>query len=468
MDKYNPVITQGVGDVSRHLNQMRADTLLENLRVQDTNLENALNELQKVRDFYASPEHILGSPATKHGEIAEHMQVGFGNADRLVVGDSPIYTIKINGADRFAPEDYLLNGMPVQSKFVQSNYSVDAITEHLKKYPDFLSKGGSYDIPKDYYEQIQEWLNMSPSELNNLPSSENGNIARTVVKKIRQFEQENNVNFNDVVHPSQVNYKDAQINAADKTVDAKEGQIHEADQIEREKYELQAKASLKEGLKAAGISATIDGVLSFGFSLAGKLHQGKKLNDFTKTDWEDILKSTGIGVVRGGATGGGIYALTNVAGMSAPLAASLVTATIGIVTEAINLGKGKISSDDFMYNIINLSTEAAISGVGAFIGQMAIPIPVVGAMIGSFISTTVLHLIKDNVFGGGYYNLLNKAEYELMISSSYKTLVDAIEISELRFEKSIRDFTAYMNAHQDLLAQSYNNQNRLQNLLESI
>ncbi len=466
MDNKVNVTMQGIGDVSRHLNQLRADELLNNLRVQDVNLENALNELKQVREFYAHPEHILGSQGTKHGEIAEHVQVGFENADNLIVGQQATHTFE--GVDRTASVDYLKNGMPVQSKFVQKNLSMDAINAHLKDYPDFLARGGSYDIPQDYYEQIQQWLKLSPEELNKLSKSENGDVACRVVAKVREFERANNVQFEDVVHPAQVNYDEVQLGTVDHTVGAKEQEINEVDHEERQKYQEQAKASLKEGIVAAGISAAIDGVLSFGTSVFGKLHQGKMLGDFDKEDWADIFKNTGIGVVRGGVTGGGIYALTNHAGMSAPLAAGLLSTTIGMVSQAIQLAKRNISVDDFLYNIPELAVNAAASGVGAAAGQMIIPIPVAGAMVGALVSTTVLGVIKDKVFGGGYYVSLGNAGYEYKISATYMTLVDALERSQQKFEENGRRFMLYMDEIDGNMRQSVENQQDLEELLESI
>lgn len=466
MDNKVNVTMQGIGDVSRRLNQLRADELLKNLRVQDVNLENALNELKQVREFCAAPEHIKGSMAAKHGEIAEHVQVRFENADNLIVGKQPAYTF--NGVGRNAPEDYLKNGQPVQSKFVQESLSIDAIKEHLKKYPDFIAKGGSYDIPRDYYEQIEKWLKLSPEELKNLPSSENGSVTRKVVEKVREFEKANNVKFEDVVNPAQASYDEVQLGNVDKTIDSKEQEINEVDKEERQKYNAKAKASLKEGIVAASISAAIDGVLSFGTSFFSKINQKKNLSDFDKEDWLDILKNTGIGVVRGGASGGGIYALTNVANMSAPLAACLVSATIGTVSQAIELAKGNISMDDFLYNIPEMAVNTAVSGIGAVVGQIAIPIPVVGAMVGSIVSTTVLGVIKDKVFDGGYYVLLNNAKYEYRVSSTYITLVDVLEKNRQRFEETVTLFSQYMNEISSNMMQSIQNQQKLENLLESI
>lgn len=460
MDNKINVTIQGIGDVSRHLNQLRADELLKNLRVQDVNLENALNELKQVREFYAAPEHIKGSMATKHGELAEHIQVRFENADKLIVGEQPTHTFE--GVGRNAPVDYLKNGQPVQSKFKQTSLSIDAIKEHLKKYPDFIANGGNYDIPKDYYEQIEKWLKLSPEEL------KNRGVARKVVEKVREFEKANNVKFEDVVHPTQASYDEVQLGKVDQTIDTKEQEINEADKDERQKYNAKAKASLKEGIVAAGISAIIDGVLSFGTSFFRKINQKKNLSDFDEEDWLDIFKNTGIGVIRGGAFGGGIYALINIADMSAPLAACLVSSTIGTVSQAIKLAKGNISVDDFFYNIPELAVNTAVSGIGAVVGQTAIPIPVAGAMAGAIVSTTVLGVIKDKVFDGEYYVLLDNAKYEYSVSSTYITLVDALEKSQERFEKAVTLFSQYMNEISNNMMKSIQNQQDLENLSESI
>ena len=45
------VKNQGIGSFVSEINQMRADELLHNLNVQDVNLENALQELQNVRNI---------------------------------------------------------------------------------------------------------------------------------------------------------------------------------------------------------------------------------------------------------------------------------------------------------------------------------------------------------------------------------------------------------------------------------
>jgi hypothetical protein len=40
--------------------------------------------MQKVRDFVASPGNILGSMSTKHGEIAEQVEVAVRNSEQAI------------------------------------------------------------------------------------------------------------------------------------------------------------------------------------------------------------------------------------------------------------------------------------------------------------------------------------------------------------------------------------------------
>lgn len=151
-------------------NQIRLDTLIQRMDRQDMNLEEALKELGYLKEFIGDPAHILGSEGTKHGEIAEHVQVNFENARAAIKGLPARYTFE--GVGRTAAEDYLLDGRPVQSKFCNelriTFFSQHAIEFHLEKYPDFIKEGGSYDIPRDQYEKLVDILDKyqnSPSQL---------------------------------------------------------------------------------------------------------------------------------------------------------------------------------------------------------------------------------------------------------------------------------------------------------------
>lgn len=172
-----------------HLNVLRFNEIVRQLANQDINLENALSELQRLRLFIFSPEHILGRMATKHGEVAEHVQVRFSNAEAFARGETATHSIDDVG--RFAPEDYLRYGKMVQSKFyngIKGTFS--AIATHLKTYPFFLNEGGSYDVPKDQYDQLVDILHRGDAACSSLKRSE-----ETLYKAIKEWEANNNVQF---------------------------------------------------------------------------------------------------------------------------------------------------------------------------------------------------------------------------------------------------------------------------------
>lgn len=379
---------QAVASWIDHLNQLRLDELIEKLNVQGDNLKNALSNLQKIRDFVANPKNILGSGATKHGEIAESVQVNISNARRVIEGLKDEYTF--DGVGRLAPEDYLKNGAPVQSKFYSGggNRTFDAICEHLKTYPDFIKNGGTYDIPKDQYEHIADILNKKPSLLSRSEA--------TLVKKIREWEQENRISFTDKVKPAVADYADVQMGTVNETVNREEATIKKKDSEIRERTYENSKPSFKEGTKATAASAAVEGGMAFCLKVAEKLKSGKKIYEFTKDDWEDVGLSTAKGTGTGALRGAAIYVMTNFTATPAAVASAFVTAAVGTVSQAYKYRTGQITEEDFIINSQVLTLEAAISAISSVLGQVAIPIPVLGAVIGNTIGSFLYGIVNDN------------------------------------------------------------------------
>ena len=218
---------QAVASWITHLNQMRLDALIEKLNRQDINLEEALKELEEIKRFIGDPAHILGSAATKHGEIAEHMQVNFENARRAIQGFNKNHTF--DGVGRTAPEDYIRNGQQIQSKFYNglknTLFGNHALSEHLETYPDFIKNGGAYDIPKDQYEKMTALLEAyqkNPSQLNKADY----NLA----KRIDEFLEEKGLELGKDINPSAVDYGEVQQGTAVQTVGEEEQNIKNEDE----------------------------------------------------------------------------------------------------------------------------------------------------------------------------------------------------------------------------------------------
>ena len=371
-----------------YLNQVRLDQFIERLAQQDINLENALKELAELKEFIGDPTHILGSPFTKHGENAEHVQVNFSNARRLIKGLSKEYTFE--GVGRTAPEDYLKNGQKIQSKFYNgAKNTLKAVQKHLETYPDFVNNGGAYDIPKDQYDEIIRVLKLADSNPSALSKAD-----WKLVETIRKFEKETGLYFGKDVNPAIADYKDVQQGTINDTISNEESNIKKEDQKQRKNAYEASKPSLKEGMKAAGASAAIEGGITFCMAIAAKRKEGKKLSDFTCDDWKDIGIESSVGTLKGGIRGGSIYVLTNFTATPANVASAYVTAAFGVAAQFKALEQGELSQEDFIINCETVCLDATVSAIASLAGQIMIPIPVLGAVIGNIAGEFTYELCK--------------------------------------------------------------------------
>ncbi len=369
-------------------NQIRFNEFCSRLFEQDHNLEEALRELDELKRFVADPGHILGSDLTKHGEIAEHVQVNISNARKLIDGFNGEYTFE--GVGRTAPEDYLKNGMPVQSKFCNGvKNTLFAIKSHYEDYPDFISNGGSYDIPNNQYKEIHDLLRRSKVNPSSLNKSE-----WSVLDAVKEFEKDSGLSVYSDLKPSVVDYDQVQLDRVEITINNEETSIHQKDVEKRELAQKETGPSIKEGAKVAGISAGAEGGIMFCLCVYRKIHSGKKIQEFDKDDWIEIAKETGFGVLKGGIRGTSVYVLTNFTKTPANLASAYTTATIGVASQFVSLQRGAITMDDFIQNSEIMCLDIAVSTVSAQLGQKLIPIPVLGSVIGTVVGETLFGLCK--------------------------------------------------------------------------
>jgi hypothetical protein len=400
---------QVIGSIVDLLNQTRIQEMNEELfRIlqsetaalgqQDQSLLQALEQLQKVRDFLGKPQNILGSDLTKHGEIAEQIEVHIRNAKNLLEGKIP--TATFDGVGRTAPEDYLIDGLMVQSKFINGiNNNLDHVLNHMSKYPEFGRDGSFYHIPKDTHKVIQQILEGNP------PEDLNQRTIIKILEKVREIEKEAGKVFSEVVKPGISDYADTQQGKAHETVDK-----HEKDLIERnaekkedikkdadenkDKAQQEGKPSLQEGLKAGLIGAAIGGGLNIALFIYKKHKEGVHITDFGEQDWKDLGIDFAKGSAKGGVTGFSIYGLTNFTNMGAPMASAFVSASFGMSKLAMDYKAGKIDKDEFIHQGQITCIESGMVALGAALGQTIIPIPIVGTLIGSFATSALINFTK--------------------------------------------------------------------------
>lgn len=377
----------------KYINQSRLDDFVDTLNRQDLNLEEALTELDELKKFVGDPAHILGSNLTKHGEIAEHMQVNFENARRLINGLNRNHTFE--GVGRTAPEDYLRDGSPVQSKFYNGLKNIilgkHALLDHLKTYPDFIKSGGTYDIPKDQYDRMIELLDLyNNKDTRSKLSTSDFTLAKQIDEALNSY----NLDPRKDIRPSVANYSDVQLHTAPQTIQDEETSIRETDKERRNGAYEEAKPSINEATKVTVVSAVAEGGIKFCLSFAKKRKE-KPLSEFSADDWKQIGLDTGNSTIKGAVRGASVYALTNFTATPSNVASAYVTAAFGVVSQIKAFNTGKISKEDFIINCETVCLDVSVSAISSLAGQVIIPIPILGAVIGNVAGEFIYELCKN-------------------------------------------------------------------------
>ena len=388
---------QAVASWINYLNQVRIDRLLEALSREQDNLEAALNTINETLGIIGKDivNNGLGRGGERgmHGFIAEVAEVGVGNARELIEGRAPIYEwINDNG-----PEDLRRGAELIQQKFVNSggHLSLQAIKQHFQTYPDFLENGGKYQIPADHYEKIKWLVSISEKDANKMPTT-TGEFSLRQWREVNEFFKNENIPL-DKIEPSALDYKSVQKNMYEQTLESEKQDLQARNQERRDQAYQESKPTLAEGAKATAISAAVEGGMSFCMGIASKRREGKKIKDFDQGDWKDIGADTGIGTVKGGVRGASIYLLTNYTATPAAVASAMVTASFGIAEQAHQFRQGNLDEATFIENSEILCLDAAVSALSSFAGQVIIPVPVVGAVIGNAVGTMMYQLAKDSL-----------------------------------------------------------------------
>ena len=344
------------------------------------------------------------------------------------------------------PVDLIRDGIHIQQKFVNSggHLSLHAISEHLKKYPDYISGGGVYQIPQNHFKKIQELLDM-PKEVADKMQTSSGDFSLKQWKEVHEFFIDGKVPLKSL-EPSALSYDEVQVNRYEDTIAVQKKEIKQIDQEKRADAYQNSMPSLKEGANAAVISGFIEGGTAFGINVAKKIKSGKKINEFDKNDWQDVAVDSGKGFVKGNIRGVSIYALTNLTVTPASVASAMVTASFGVAEQAHFFRIGELSEIEFIQNSELLCLDASVSALSSFIGQAVIPVPVIGAVIGNTVGMTLYKISKDGLFEQEqkilkqYGDELRKLDEDLQIQ--YGEYLDLLQ----------KDYSIYLSLLEDAFA----------------
>lgn len=434
MNTFKTTQDQAVASWIDSLNQLRMNELLQKLSQENLKFEEVVAELQLAKEFIANPDHILGSMKSKHGEIAEHLQVHISNARNIMNGLRPEFTFE--GVGRTAPEDYLKGAIQIQSKFYvgdDGRRSFIAVLEHLDKYPDFIKNGGIYEIPNNQHKELVKLLHLKPSEMTK--------TQWNLLEKIREFEAHEGVSFESTINPTVIDYRDSQLGTASGVVEKEQAKLQQQSQQNKNQAYQNSKPTMGEATKVMGVSAVLEGGTSFALAIYQKRKQGRKLSDFTEKDWKEVGCDTTKGTLKGAVRGGAVYGLTNFTATPAAVATSFVTASYGISSLAIQMKRGNLTTEEFVEQSEIVCLDASVSAISSLLGQAMIPVPILGAIIGNVCGTFMYHIGKQYL-----------GEHEALLLKNYKQGLDLLTLSlDIRYKELIQQLEKEFNKFSSLV-----------------
>ncbi|MBX9865285.1 MAG: hypothetical protein K2Y14_00115 [Burkholderiales bacterium] len=372
---------------------------------QDLNFAKAIHEINKTIEMASNPGALLGRDNTKHGEIFEQLSVNKNNANRLIEGKTKSSTFKDVG--RIAPVDFKTYGVNIQSKCCESTLnSLKACAEHNLKYSDFLFNG-KYEIPK---EQFTELINVK----NGLQTGLSDKSRNAIVKQINDLETKTGKPIQQIIKSSNFTYKDAQLNNVPDTVERNTKELELVDKSKRKQIDENTKSEIAAVLEnnkvtiVDGVIVTAEAALFEGCmqTLIAIYTKKKQLKDYTINDWKEIGIIFEKGAIKGGIRGAAVWGLSEYTKVcSAPLASSYVATAFAVASLYGSYSRGEMNADDVLDQSQVMCFNTALNYGGAMLGQICIPIPALGAVVGS---------IAANIFCNIVINKLNKNEQKLI------------------------------------------------------
>ena len=425
----NRAFYQGIGAYVNCLNNLRIQDLQITMKmIEDEarhvilNKDNASKILNYARD---NIEDVIlknrGGEYGGHGFIAEFAEAGIVNARRAFEGLNPIVKVLNDNG----PADLLIGRNTIQMKFYNNLRDELAQSFHYSAKMKMM-------FPKDHvlvYEKIMAGAKEVEFNGKKLSIKQITDILQ-MINDIT--ESKGLTSYKSWMKSSVLNYDDAKRNSINKVLDLEKIKIDKKVKVKRRelaKKKILAKKNslpnLREANKIAKNTFLLQGGLALMSAVYGKYKEGKTIFEFEQSDWLDCGLETVEGAVKGCISGYAIYGLTNVFKMSAPNASAFVTASYGMVDIITKLRTNEITEDEFI-NFITINTlDTTLATIGSCVGQTLIPVPVLGAVVGS-IATSIIWEIGKGILSDREQELIQN--YRENLDNHIKNLDDKYKI----------------------------------------
>ncbi len=311
-----------------------------------------------------------------------------------------------------------------QSKFVGRN-GAECFKEFLSKnYEKYLKNGVKMEIPKDFFGDFQKEANIKIKSLESQIAKQKSFGDFQKAAKLEEKLQKCKI--------IKANTRSASI--------TKEEAIYARNHPTLSTAKDMASHSHQAGMNALGVGALVSGVVS----LATNLLKGK--------DPKEAIKHTAIATLKGGAYSYGVAFSSSSLGSLMQNSANKIIQSLGKgsiptmivgtcvanVTVFARYFSGKIDEVELCKQLGRTNASLLSGGAMAFAGQVLIPIPVVGMLIGGFVGAALSE---------AFFNALNSKKVELARQRR-------IEI-EKECRESIRLLEMYRNQFKEVFEQYF-------------
>lgn len=364
--------------------------------IDNENGEQLKKGLKQISESKINPEYIKQNLKQQAGFSAENKYAARENARNIInKSEERIHNTDIKGSGSYNELfDHIItdeNGIVIseeQMKFIGNNPKELVNKLASKKFQKYFDANAKITIPKDYYEgveidgkrvsvftEIDESLKNYHKQLEKVKANGNLEVAKKIEEKIAKYEK------------IRASLKNSKITNAE----AMEARLHPVLSTTKDI----GKVSLRAGGVQAGYGAAIGFCISIVKNSVSVAKGEKKIADATKSITGDTIKSGAVSFATG-FTGSAIKGFLQNSGKATVRQLSKTNLASTIVTSTIEVGKtlnkyihGEISGVKCLEELGEKGTGQIGASVFAIVGQAAIPVPIVGALIGSIVGYTI-------------------------------------------------------------------------------
>lgn len=329
-----------------------------------------------------------------------------------------------------------IEGTGRQLKYVGKDASECCDRLLLKKFDKYRDADASIEVPKDFYDGVKAELDKRIESLNNqIRRAEESGNHELVQQRRSQLEQ---------LKKTKENLKQGKL-TSDEAIEARlHPELSTAKDITR--------ISHRAGLEAAKTGAVIGGGMSFISNSVAVLKGDETPEDAVLTIAGDTVSAAGLSyatgfmgsAIKGGMQNAESIYLREISNTALP--AMIATSLLETGKTLYRFADGQIDGVQCLNELGEKGSGIVTSTAGATVGQILIPIPVLGGLIGSMCGYALSSM---------YYNTLTSAlneakmahEERLRTEAECAAAIIAIREYRLEMELAIRNyFTAHICA----------------------